>query len=118
MLTEKQEVLKTKSRMNRRKRPPEDIEEMEELMITVNFKLQDLVSNGEEGTGIIIKKDKLRHIIIDMKSIKYIDRSGIKLMETIIKYYSEINITVYVISNYKQLSTDESIQEVLKNIGN
>ena len=110
-----QEVLTMKRRMERRKCPPEDIEDMEERMRTVSFKLKDSESTDED-IGITIKKSKLNFIIIDMKSIKHLDGSGINLIEKIVKYYKEINITVCIISNYKQFSSLESIDILLRSI--
>ncbi|KAJ9578591.1 hypothetical protein L9F63_005193 [Diploptera punctata] len=111
-----QEILKTKRRMKRWKTPPEEVEEIEETLTTTNFKLESSITS--KGFGFVIKKDKLKNLIIDMKSIKHIDRNGLNLIKTLIKYYNEINIAVYIISNYKQFIYNESVDEVIKNLKN
>ncbi|PSN43443.1 Prestin [Blattella germanica] len=108
-----QKLLKMRQQMERKKYPDTEIVEEEEKAQMVTFKVENKLGVNH---GISIRRDRLKHIIIDMKSVKHLDASGINALETVVKYYKNIDVDVQIISRNERLSNVESIERALLNI--
>ncbi|XP_069697719.1 prestin-like [Periplaneta americana] len=108
-----QEYLRIRKNLKRQNGTPEQIKEAEQLALTVKFKVQRTsLSNQEDYVDFI--EEKLKYIVLDLKSVIHFDYTGVNTLKELIKSYEDIHVLVFVISSCKVLSSDaDTMQDVL-----
>ncbi|KAJ4441438.1 hypothetical protein ANN_11293 [Periplaneta americana] len=108
-----QEYLRIRKNLKQQNGTPEQIKEAEQLALTIKFKVQRTsLSNQEDYVDFI--EEKLKYIVLDLKSVIHFDYTGVNTLKELIKSYEDIHVLVFVISSCKVLPSDaDTMQDVL-----